>query len=337
MSTCALFQSEVYRSNSLLQDCRREETVMGSDRALGGVFISYRREETAGWAGRLYDRLSARFGEDHVFMDVDSITRGADFTEKLMGDLSACNVLLALIGQNWSAITDSKGKRRLDNPDDWVRVEIEIALQRGIEVIPVLVDGAVVPQADRLPPNLRPFARRQACELRHTSFQADVKRLINDISAVITRAQQYRRTATSIHAPAVDVAALAEALRLWYENQSLEASTIAIPDGVMVQCRTRRTWKRASDTNALLRVILRAEGEDLLVEIGSAKWVGKTYVFKYGLNMIPFYIPIPASIVGPSAREGSIGMWTGRWRQYRLADQTISFLRDTAPRHARST
>src|SRR5690348_1375456 len=98
---------------------------MSSPGDRGGIFISYRREETAAQAGRLYDRLSDRFGEDRVFMDVDSIAIGVDFTEAIREAVSKCDILLALIGRDWPAIADSKGTKRLDNPDDFVRVEIE--------------------------------------------------------------------------------------------------------------------------------------------------------------------------------------------------------------------
>src|ERR1051326_8569899 len=107
----------------------------------GGVFISYRREETAGQAGRLYDHLSDRYGEARVFMDVDSIAIGTDFTKAVIQAVSGCSILLALIGRHWSSITDTRGIRRLDYPHDFVRVEIETALQRDIRVVPVLVDG----------------------------------------------------------------------------------------------------------------------------------------------------------------------------------------------------
>ena len=108
---------------------------MGSSlRSRGGVFISYRREETAGQAGCLYEHLADRFGEDRVFKDTHSIAPGVDFANRIVEDLSVCNVLLALIGRDWSAITDSKGARRLDDPHDFVRVEIEIALKRDIPV-----------------------------------------------------------------------------------------------------------------------------------------------------------------------------------------------------------
>ncbi len=151
----------------------------------GGVFISYRREETAGQAGRLYDHLSSRFGDDRVFMDVDSIAIGTDFTKAVVQAVSRCSILLALIGPHWSAITDTKGIRRIDYSHDFVRIEIETALQRDIRVVPVLVDGAALPPADDLPPSLRPLIRRQALELSHASFRSEVSRLIAAIDEVL--------------------------------------------------------------------------------------------------------------------------------------------------------
>src|SRR6516225_9031338 len=151
---------------------------MSSHGGRGGIFISYRREETAAHAGRLYDRLSDHFGEDRVFMDVDSIAIGADFTKAITEAVSGCSILLALIGRHWSAVTDPKGIRRIDYPQDFVRVEIETALQQDIWVVPVLVDRAVLPQAADLPPSLRPLIRRQALELTHTGFRSEVSRLV---------------------------------------------------------------------------------------------------------------------------------------------------------------
>jgi hypothetical protein len=158
---------------------------MSSLRRRGGIFVSYRREETAAYAGRLFDRLSDRFGEESVFMDVDSIAIGTDFTRAIAEAVSGCDILLALIGRDWSAITDGKGRRRIDNPDDFVRVEIETALERDIRVVPILVDGAVLPQVDDLPISLRPLIRRQALEFSHSSFRSDVSRLIAAIDEVI--------------------------------------------------------------------------------------------------------------------------------------------------------
>jgi hypothetical protein len=154
-------------------------------RGRGGIFISYRREETAPYAGRLYDHLSVHFGEDRVFMDVDSIAIGTDFTKAIIDAVARCDILLALIGRHWSAVTDVKGIRRIDYPHDFIRVEIEAALQREIPVVPVLVDGAVLPQADDLPPSLRPIVRRQALELTHAGFRSEVSRLIAAIGEVV--------------------------------------------------------------------------------------------------------------------------------------------------------
>jgi len=151
----------------------------------GGIFICYRREEAAALAGRLFDHLSARYGADRVFMDVDSIAFGVDFTRAVAKALSGCDILLALIGGRWLAITDGKGRKRIDNPSDLLRLEIEAALQRDIKVVPVLVDGAVVPYAKDLPPSLQPLTRRQALELRNTSFRSDLSRLMAAIDKEI--------------------------------------------------------------------------------------------------------------------------------------------------------
>jgi TIR domain len=158
---------------------------MSSQRPHGSIFISYRREDTDAYAGRLYDRLSDTFGEDRVFMDVDSIAFGVDFTRAVKEAVSGCDILLALVGRDWLDTTDNKGRRRVDNPDDWVRIEIETALQRDIRVVPVLVDGAVLPKADDLPSSLRPLVRRQALELSHASFRSEVTRLIAAVDEVL--------------------------------------------------------------------------------------------------------------------------------------------------------
>jgi parallel beta-helix repeat protein len=151
----------------------------------GGIFISYRREETAGQAGRLYDRLSGRFGAGRVFMDVDSVAFGLDFIQAVTEAVAGCDVLLALIGRQWTDVADGRGRRRIDDPDDFVRVEIEAALQRDIRVVPVLVEGAVLPQAGDLPPELRPLVRRQALALTHAGFGTEVSRLIAAIEQVL--------------------------------------------------------------------------------------------------------------------------------------------------------
>jgi hypothetical protein len=126
----------------------------------GGVFVSYRRQESSHLAGRLYDRLADRFGEGQVFIDVDTIEPGVDFAEEISSAVAACEVLLAVIGPTWLTAVNELGRRRLDDPDDIVRLEIEAALARDVRVIPILVDGAVMPGRDDLPESLAGLARR---------------------------------------------------------------------------------------------------------------------------------------------------------------------------------
>ena len=133
-----------------------------SPAAAGRIFISYRREETAYPAGWLCDRLIEHLGQGQVFKDVDSIQLGDDFVEVITAAVARCDVLLALIGDQWLTITGEDGRRRLENPDDFVRLEIEAALTRNVRVIPVLVDGARMPRAGELPPSLAKLVRRQA-------------------------------------------------------------------------------------------------------------------------------------------------------------------------------
>jgi hypothetical protein len=115
----------------------------------GGIFVSYRRQESSHLAGRLYDRLADRFGEAQVFIDVDTIEPGVDFAEEIFRAVAACKVLLAIIGPAWLSSADGQGGRRLDDPGDIVRLEVEAALQRGVRVIPILMDGAVMPALSR--------------------------------------------------------------------------------------------------------------------------------------------------------------------------------------------
>jgi hypothetical protein len=141
--------------------------------AESAVFISYRREDSAYAAGWLYDRLAEHFDEDHIFKDVDAIQVGEDFTTVINAKVASCDALVALIGSRWLTIADEKGQRRLDNPRDYVRLEIEAALKRGVPIIAALVDGAQVPPARQLPPSLARLFDRQAVELRAHRFHSD--------------------------------------------------------------------------------------------------------------------------------------------------------------------
>jgi hypothetical protein len=136
----------------------------------GGVFISYRRQETAPYARLLREELRRHLGAEQVFMDVDSIEVGVDFAEAIQQAVASCEVLLALVGPQWLTVTDANGQRRLEDPDDTVRLEIEAALARNIRVIPVLVDNTLMPQRQQLPESLAPLSRRNALELSYNRF-----------------------------------------------------------------------------------------------------------------------------------------------------------------------
>jgi hypothetical protein len=153
------------------------------------VFISYRREDSAGHAGRVHDRLEREFGSDLLFMDVDSIPLGANFTKVLRDEVAKCEVLLAVIGPNWLTAHDEKGQRRLDNPNDFVRIEIAAALQRDVTVIPILLDGAKIPKADQLPVDLGELALRHGLEIRHASFHLDMDKLIRGLKGADEKAE----------------------------------------------------------------------------------------------------------------------------------------------------
>jgi TIR domain len=135
------------------------------------VFISYRRQETALPARELYDVLVAELGADRVFKDVDDIQPGDDFVERIQSAVGSCQVLLTLIGPQWLTITDAKGARRLDDPQDFVRLEVETALNRDdVRVIPILVDNARMPTAQELPEGLAALSRRQAVEINRSAL-----------------------------------------------------------------------------------------------------------------------------------------------------------------------
>jgi tetratricopeptide (TPR) repeat protein len=148
---------------------------------VGKVFISYRRDDSAGYAGRVHDRLVRELGSDLLFMDVDSISLGVNFTKVLRNEVAKCDVLLAVIGPGWLSAGDEDGERRLDNPNDFVRIEISAALQRDIPVIPILLDGARMPKGDQLPDELSELTMRNGIEVRHASFHRDMDRLVHSL------------------------------------------------------------------------------------------------------------------------------------------------------------
>ena len=144
---------------------------------MGGIFISYRRGDTNPWAGRLSDSLKTLLGRMSVFRDIEDIPPGVEFDNYIAEQVGAADVLIALIGPHWLSAPDELGRRRLDDPSDYLRIEIATALTRNIPVVPVLVGDATVPPQDKLPQPLKPLSRRQAFILNDTYWAADCQRL----------------------------------------------------------------------------------------------------------------------------------------------------------------
>ena len=163
----------------------------------GQIFISYRRQESVWSARSLHSRLCRDFDPLQIFMDLDAIGLGEDFVEAIETTVAKCDVLIAVIGNNWLISKDEHGGRRLDNPQDFVRMEIGTALKRRVRVIPVLVDGALMPRADDLPEDLKPLVRRNALAITSNSFEGDCQRLAAAISQVLEQvaAKEQERSA----------------------------------------------------------------------------------------------------------------------------------------------
>jgi TPR repeat protein len=159
----------------------------------GQIFISYRRDDASFPAGRLYDHLSRHFLKNQIFMDVDNLEPGADFLEAIKASVDSCEVLIAVIGKDWLSSTDKDGKRRLDKPDDFVRIEIATALKRGIGVIPVSVERTPIPDFGELPDDLKPLVRHNALEISHKRFDGDLRRLIDAIERIFQEADAKRK------------------------------------------------------------------------------------------------------------------------------------------------
>jgi hypothetical protein len=159
------------------------------------IFISYRRADSAPYAGRIFDRLSGKYGSGNVFMDIDAIPLGSDFGQVVINELRQCDALFAIIGHDWLGRRDSYQKARIDDPNDFVRMELEAALQLRIPIIPVLVGGATMPSSKDLPRSLAELASRNAATVDEgMDFHRDMDRLITAVDALLIRTSHERST-----------------------------------------------------------------------------------------------------------------------------------------------
>ena len=165
-----------------------------SNQQFSGIFVSYRRDDSSGHAGRLADKLVEHFGRDRIFMDIDTIEPGEDFVTVIENAVGSCEILIAVIGQKWLS---GSGSGQLDNPNNFVRLEISTALRRNIRVIPVLVQRASMPKAQDLPDDLDKLTRRNAIELTDLRWQTDVDQLISVLEKVLAKEMKAKQLGKS--------------------------------------------------------------------------------------------------------------------------------------------
>ena len=224
----------------------------------GQIFISYRIDDSQASAGRLYDRLHSHFASNRIFMDVANLAPGVDFVDAIEKSVSSCDALIAVIGRDWLVSSDEKGRRRLDNPEDFVRIEIAAALKRNVIVIPVLVEDASMPKAVDLPEDLKPLSRRNAFEIRHSRFNDDCERLIAALEQALRLAREEQpsreNTVSRIVEPdsaTGDLRDTTNALGVGVKGDSkggsaLEnRSSLSLPQVLLVKVRKSR-WRKAA-------------------------------------------------------------------------------------------
>ena len=199
------------------------------------LFLSYRRDDTAGRAGRLFDGLTQRLGPGQVFQDVEAIKPGLDFERAVADSLESADASVVVIGPEWATVTEPGGARRLDRDDDFVRLEVGVALRSERPVVPVLVGGAQMPRAEELPEELRPLLKRQAFTVRDSVWNGDVDDLVRDLRSQLPEPPRRRRRPLVVAAAVLLVAAAGAvaAVLLWPDpdDPGGGAATTAATDG----------------------------------------------------------------------------------------------------------
>ena len=177
---------------------------------MSGIFLSYRRDDASGWAGRIYEHLAREWGAEHVFMDIDTIAPGEDFREAIERTMQVCDVVLVVVGPNWLNARDQAGNRRLDDDHDTHRAEVVAALAADVRVVPVLVGGAQMPRASELPEAIKDLTYRNAAVIEDRRFASDVdalKRTLRPLVGGTPTATRGRPAARPAPRPAPETAA----------------------------------------------------------------------------------------------------------------------------------
>jgi hypothetical protein len=234
---------------------------------MAGVFISYRREDTKHAAARLHDRLKDHF---EVFMDVASVNMGVHFPQAIDAALSRVDVLLALIGPTWATSVDEHGQRRLDDPKDYVARELRRALARGIPVVPVLVDGAPMPHADDLPPDLEPLTENQATRLDHEAFDAQATQLTTSLKKLVGETNNRWRV-LAVAAAVVLLVGVVAALLFWPEPSPDDDASTQTQDGLDSGARLD-PGEFIATADGRHRLEMTEDGELVLTTDGVTRW-----------------------------------------------------------------
>lgn len=191
----------------------------------GKIFLSYRRDDTTWFARALFSQLERSFPAEALFMDVKGIEPGQDFVRAIEKQVMDCDAMLVLIGPNWLKVSDGAGRRRLDEPTDFVSIEVGSALRFGKRVIPVLEPRTEMPSVEALPESLKDLARRNAVGLTHERFETDVQELIKALEKVLVEAEEARQRAEAEQARQRAMAAAIEDRRRFDEERNAREAT----------------------------------------------------------------------------------------------------------------
>ncbi len=222
------------------------------------VFLSYRRSDTKWAVGRIYDRLAELFDPKSLFLDVSDIEPGDDFADRIQEIVEICDVLLAVIGRNWLTVTDRAGRRRLDDPNDLVRVEIATALKRGIRVVPILVDRVEMPKSSDLPDDLADLSRKNAKKVSFTQFHSDLDSLLRVLEKVLqlpVTAERETRARPSTPSRAGNAEPTKLPLTISLETLGGVATPL-IKRGATLPKKSSETFSTAADNQTLISVEL---------------------------------------------------------------------------------
>ena len=210
------------------------------------IFISYRRDDSAALAGRVYDRLEREYGRDRLFMDIDAIPLGAKFAQIIKEAVEQSVVVLVIIGPRWLCAVDENGTRRLDDPNDFVRLEIATALRNNIFLIPLISDGAQFPSLELLPLELHELTAHNGLYVRHLSFHADLDKLVDQITDKISLSEP-------------SIGAEAEATSSLHEVIPRASNSAGVPKDVLARIKTEAARQNPDDFSTQLYVIQRSE------------------------------------------------------------------------------